>query len=80
MNTTEFLDQLDARIRALLAQTPAADLQKNLRALLTQQFAQLDLATRAEFDVQSRVLARLTAEVEVLEKRIAELEARGKSG
>jgi hypothetical protein len=24
MNTTEFLDQLDARIRALLAQTPAA--------------------------------------------------------
>ena len=79
MNTTEFLDQLDARIRALLAQTPAADLQKNLRALLTQQFAQLDLATRAEFDVQSRVLARLTAEVEVLEKRIAELEARGKS-
>ena len=80
MNTTEFLDQLDARIRALLAQTPAADLQKNLRALLTQQFAQLDLATRAEFDVQSRVLARLTAEVEVLETRIAELEARGKSG
>jgi len=80
MNTTEFLDQLDARIRALLAQTPAADLQKNLRALLTQQFAQLDLATRTEFDVQSRVLARLTAEIEVLEKRIAELEARGKSG
>ena len=80
MNTTEFLDQLDARIRALLAQTPAADLQKNLLALLTQQFAQLDLATRTEFDVQSRVLARLTAEIEVLEKRIAELQARGKSG
>ena len=80
MNTTEFLDELDARIRALLAQTPAADLQKNLKALLTQQFAQLDLATRAEFDVQSRVLARLSAEVEALEQRIAELEARGKNG
>lgn len=80
MNTTEFLDELDARIRALLAQTPAADLQKNLKALLTQQFAQLDLATRAEFDVQSRVLARLSAEVEALEQRIAELEARGKGG
>jgi len=30
--------------------------------------------------VQSRVLARLTAEVEALEKRLAELEARGRSG
>jgi BMFP domain-containing protein YqiC len=78
MNSTQFLDELDNRIRQLLAQTPAADLQKNLKALLAQQFAQLDLATRAEFDVQSRVLARLTAEVEVLEKRVAELEARGK--
>ena len=80
MNTTEFLDELETRIRAFFAQTPAADLQKNLKALLAQQFAQLDLATRAEFDVQSRVLARLAAEVETLEKRIAELEARGKSG
>ena len=78
MNTTQFLDELDSRIRQMLAQTPAADLQKNLKALLAQQFAQLDLATRAEFDVQSRVLARLSAEVEVLEKRIAELEARGR--
>ena len=80
MNTTDFLDELDTRIRALFAQTPAADLQKNLKALLSQQFAQLDLATRAEFDVQSRVLARLTAEVEALEKRLAELEARARSG
>jgi ubiquinone biosynthesis accessory factor UbiK len=80
MNTTEFLDELDTRIRALFAQTPAADLQKNLKALLVQQFAQLDLATRTEFDVQSRVLARLAAEVEAIERRIAELEARSTSG
>ena len=80
MNPTEFLDELDARIRTLFAQTPAADLQKNLKALLAQQFTQLDLATRSEFDVQSRVLARLTGEVEALERRIAELESRGKGG
>lgn len=77
MTSSELLDELDQRIRALLAQTPAADLQKNLKALLAQQFAALDLATRDELDVQRRVLARLSEEVERLERRVAELEGRG---
>jgi hypothetical protein len=74
MDKTPFLDELQGRLTALLAQTPAADLQKNLKALLTQQFARLELVTREEFDTQSRVLARTRAKLDELEQRLAELE------
>ena len=76
METTTFLDELQDRVSALIRQTPAADLQKNLKALLQQQFARLDLVTREEFDTQSKVLARARARLEDLEQRIAELERR----
>jgi BMFP domain-containing protein YqiC len=71
-----FLEELQSRVMALLQQTPAADLQKNLKALLTQQFARMDLVTRDEFDTQAQVLARTREKLEALEKRLAELEAR----
>jgi ubiquinone biosynthesis accessory factor UbiK len=69
-----FLDELQARVAALIADTPAADLQRNLKTLLAQQFARLELATREEFDTQSKVLARTRAKLEALERRVAELE------
>ena len=76
METTTFLDELQDRVSALIRQTPAADMQKNLQALLQQQFARLDLVTREDFDTQSKVLARARARLEELEQRIAELERR----
>jgi BMFP domain-containing protein YqiC len=76
METTTFLDELQDRVSALIRQTPAADMQKNLKALLQQQFARLDLVTREDFDTQSKVLARARARLEELEQRIAELERR----
>ena len=53
-----YLDEISERIRQLFAQSPAADLEKNLRALLASFFARLDLVTREEFDVQRQVLLR----------------------
>ena len=76
MDKAPFLDDLQQRLSALVEATPAADLQKNLKALLTQQFARLELVTREEFDTQSKVLARARAKLEELEQRIAELEQR----
>lgn len=76
MDKAPFLDELHNRVLALLADTPAEDLRKNLKALLTQQFARLELVTRDEFDTQSQVLARTRAKLEALEARVAELEAR----
>lgn len=72
-----FLDDLQARVLALLQQTPAADMQKNLKALLTQQFARMDLVTRDEFDTQAQVLARTREKLERLERRLAQLEGVG---
>ena len=71
---TRFLDELQARVSALIADTPAADLQRNLKTLLAQQFARLELATRAEFDTQAKVLARTRAKLDALERRVTELE------
>jgi ubiquinone biosynthesis accessory factor UbiK len=71
---TRFLDELQARVAALMAGTPAADLQKNLRTVLTQQLARLDLVTREEFDTQAKVLARTRAKLEALERRVDEFE------
>jgi len=76
MNTNSFIDDLQARVTALLQQTPAADLQKNLKALLSQQFARLELVTREEFDTQVKVLAHARSRIEELERRLAELEQR----
>jgi ubiquinone biosynthesis accessory factor UbiK len=78
MDTTRFLDDLQQRIDQMLAGTPAADIQKNLKALLTQQFARLDLVTREEFDTQAQVLARTREKLTALEQRLAALEAERK--
>jgi BMFP domain-containing protein YqiC len=78
MDSTRFLDDLQQRISQLLAGTPAADMQKNLKALLTQQFARLDLVTREEFDTQAQVLARTREKLAALEQRLAALETQQK--
>jgi BMFP domain-containing protein YqiC len=74
MANQKFIDELNERVRALLAQSPAADLEKNLRALLASAFSRLDLVTREEFDVQCEVLARTREKLAQLETRLAEYE------
>jgi ubiquinone biosynthesis accessory factor UbiK len=76
MAQTSLLEDLSARISEFLAASPAKDLEKNLKALLTAAFARLDLATREEFELQAEVLARARAKLTELERRVVELEAR----
>jgi ubiquinone biosynthesis accessory factor UbiK len=76
MSRTRILDDLSARISEFLAASPAKDVEKNVRALLSAAFAKLDLATRAELDVQAKVLARAREKLSELEARVAELESR----
>lgn len=74
MADTKIFQDIDRRMREILARSPAADLEKNLRALIASAFSRLDLVTREEFDVQREVLARTRAKLEELEAKIAELE------
>ena len=71
----KLLDEINERVRAVLAQGPVADLEKNLRALLAGVFARLDLVTREEFDIQREVLARTRAKLVELEKKVADMES-----
>jgi BMFP domain-containing protein YqiC len=70
----KLIEEIDAKIRAVLAQSPAADIEKNLREMLAAFFSRLDLVTREEFDVQRQVLARTREKLERLEAKLAELE------
>ena len=71
---TRFLDELNKKVRELLEASPAKDIEKNLRALLSSAFSRLDLVTREEFDVQQEVLGRTRDKLQQMETRVAEME------
>ncbi len=74
----KLLDDLTRRLAGAMppaAKAMQADMEKNLRATVQAALAKLDLVTREEFDVQTKVLARSRAMIEQLEKQVAELEA-----
>lgn len=51
------------------------DVRQNMHAALMAGFSKMDLVTRQEFDVQSKVLARTRQKCTALEARVAALEA-----
>ena len=71
---TKFLDELNRKISELIAASPAKDIEKNVRALMSSAFSRLDLVTREEFDIQQEVLARTRSKLEEMQARITELE------
>jgi BMFP domain-containing protein YqiC len=74
MDKTNFFNDLQAKINQTLQNSPAKDIEKNVKAMFAQGFSKLDLVTREEFDVQTQVLAKTRAKLEALEARVAELE------
>ena len=74
MLNQKILDEISSKIKELIAQSPAKDVEKNLRAMLQSLFSKLDLVTREEFDVQQEVLVRTREKLSALEARITELE------
>ena len=76
MATPRFLDEIGSKLSELAANSPARDIEKNVKAMLGSAFGYLDLVTREEFEVQREVLAHARQKVADLEARVAELERR----
>ena len=70
------LRDIESRMREVFARSPAADLEKNLRALMSSALTKLDLVSREEFDVQRQVLLRTREKIAKLESQVTELERR----
>ena len=67
-------EEFSNRMSALLAASPAADIEKNMRSMMSGFFTKLDLVTREEFDIQSQVLAKTREKLEALEAQVSTLE------
>jgi BMFP domain-containing protein YqiC len=73
--------RIDEIARRLFAKVPEAarniqaDLEDNFRAVLRASLGRLDLVSRDEFDVQTKVLERTRARLEALEARVQELQS-----
>ena len=80
MIDTKTLNDLTEKIAGLLPRDLGIlkqDLEKNIRAVLQNTFQKLDLVTREEFDVQSELLIRTREKLELLEKKLSDLEPSG---
>ncbi|WP_295996834.1 accessory factor UbiK family protein [Rugamonas sp.] len=76
MDMNNFFNELHGKISQAIENSPAKDIEKNVKSMMTQGFSRLDLVTREEFDIQAQVLAKTRGKLEALEARLAELEAR----
>ncbi len=75
MDKQNFFSDMQTKINQVLENSPAKDIEKNVKAMMSQGFSKLDLVTREEFDIQAQVLAKTRAKLEALEARVATLEA-----
>lgn len=80
MEKSKLVDEIGDRLKQVFEASPAKDIEKNVRAVLTGVFSRLDLVTREEFDVQREVLLRTRERLEELERQVAALAAKRASG
>ncbi len=68
------IDEINSKVSDILQNSPAKDIEKNVKVLLSGAFTRLDLVTRDEFDVQQEVLQRTREKLIILESKVAKLE------
>jgi BMFP domain-containing protein YqiC len=69
-----FINDVVSKLGDVLRQSPAKDIEQNLKAGVTSVLAKFDMVSREEFDVQAAVLARTREKLAQLETRLAQLE------
>lgn len=74
INPSQIFEEISKNVQDLIAKSPAADIEKNVKSFMAQGFAKMDLVTREEFDIQRELVDSLRERVEQLEATIAALE------
>jgi BMFP domain-containing protein YqiC len=77
MLDNQTINRLSDKINQLLPpglQQVKSDFDSKLKTLLQQQLSEFEFVSREEFDIQSRVLQRTRAKLEVLEQKLDQLE------
>lgn len=80
MTRNAWFEEVQKNVSDLIKRSPAADVERNVKAMLGQAFTRLDLVTREEFDIQVELLARTRARLEVLEDQLRALEQKVQDG
>jgi len=75
MINSQFIEDLSSKIKELAKNSPAADMEKNFRALLQGAFTKLELVSREEFDVQVDVLRRTREKLDKLQIKLTKIES-----
>ncbi|OSI10817.1 accessory factor UbiK family protein [Neisseria canis] len=71
----KLFEEVSAKVSETIANSPAKDVEKNVKAMLGSAFNRMDLITREEFDIQQQVLIKTRTKLAELEERVAKLEA-----
>ena len=77
MSKTNFLKDLASKLSEAVPTHLSSlkkDFEKNCHHILAKTFSSLDIVTREQFDIQTKVLARTRQKLEDLEKQLKELE------
>lgn len=77
---TDWFEDFQKNISELIAKSPVADIERNVKAVMAQTFTKLDLISRDEFDTQAELLERALARIAVLEVKVRELETAVNTG
>ena len=75
MIAKKILEEISSKLGDTIAQSPAKDIEKNVKSLMGSAFNRMDLVTREEFDIQQQVLIKTRELLTQLEQRVAALEA-----
>jgi len=76
INRNDWIEDFQKNISELIARSPAADIERNMKAFMAQTFSRLDLVTREEFDLQVQLLEKALQRIAALESRLDQLEGR----
>lgn len=73
----KIFEEVSAKLSETIANSPAKDVEKNVKSMLGSAFNRMDLITREEFDIQQQVLIKTRTKLAELEARLAKLEGGG---